>query len=73
MILSDLKAYLRERGRAPIGDLAARFDAEPEALRGMLEVFIRKGRLRLLTPDAEKCGGCSKCEASRVEVYEWVE
>ena len=71
MILSELKVYLRERGRAPIGDLANRFDADPEAIRGMLDVWIRKGRVKRLNAEAGDCGGCSKCDAFDLEIYEW--
>lgn len=72
MILSDLRAYLQERGRAPIADLANRFDADPAAVRGMLETYIRKGRVRRVGGDEVQCGGCAKCDASQLEVYEWV-
>ncbi|MCP5366381.1 MAG: FeoC-like transcriptional regulator [Hyphomicrobiales bacterium] len=73
MILSELRAYLSEHGRAGIGDLANRFDADPDAIRGMLSHFIRKGRVRKLENPAGDCGGCSKCDAFALEVYEWTE
>ncbi|TCS64347.1 FeoC-like transcriptional regulator [Varunaivibrio sulfuroxidans] len=71
MILSDLKSYLSKRKRAPIGDLVNRFDAEPDALRGMLDHFIRKGQARRLDSDGGACGGCQKCAPLTVEIYEW--
>ncbi len=72
MILSDLKTYLTSRKRAPIGDLANHFNSEPDAMRGMLEHFIRKGKLRRLDGDGA-CGGCHKCDAFALEIYEWTE
>ena len=72
MILSELKAYLKERGRAPMVDLVNRFRTEPEVLRGMLAHMIAKGRVRRLNTEAGDCGGCSKCGAFALEVYEWV-
>ena len=72
MILSELKAYLKEHRRASIADMANRFDTPPQALRGMLAQFERKGRVRHLVA-TEECSGCSKCDAATSEVYEWLE
>lgn len=72
MILSEIRDYLQARGRASIGDLATRFDAEPDAVRGMLQTYIRKGRVRQLGWSENLCAGCTKCEPAQVEVYEWL-
>lgn len=72
MILSEIRDYLQARGRASIGDLATRFDAEPDAVRGMLQTYIRKGRVRQLGWSQSLCAGCTKCEPAQVEVYEWL-
>ena len=72
MILSELKNYLQTHRKAPLSDLANRFHADPEALRGMLNKWVDKGKVRKL--DAEtKCGGCCKCDSNLIEIYEWVE
>lgn len=68
MILSDLRTYLTTRGRAPIGDLRARFEIDDDALRAMLDVWIQKGRVRRLEAP---CSGCCGCGGS-TEIYEWV-
>ena len=70
-MLSDLKTYLAKRGRAPIGDMAIHFNSEPDAIRGMLAHFVRKGQVRRLESDAGDCGGCNKCDAFQLEIYEW--
>jgi hypothetical protein len=73
MILSELTAYLAEQKRVALIDLAYRFDANPQALRGMLAMLERKGRARKL-PAGTVCGsGCSKCDPASVEIYEWVD
>ena len=70
MILSDLRGYLAEHRRATLSDMAIRFDAEPDALRGMLAHLIAKGRVR--KGDAGGCAsGCCKCAPESLEVYEW--
>lgn len=70
-MLLDIKRYITLRGRVSLRDLALHFDADPEALRGMLEKWISKGHL--VKCDAIDCGGCaSSCPSAREEAYEWV-
>jgi len=45
MILAEIKRYLRQHGQAPLQDIALHCDAEPDAVRGMLEQWIRKGKV----------------------------
>jgi len=73
MILGDLKSYLTQHKRVPIADLANRFDVEPDALRGMLQLWVDKGRVRRLE-GAGACGSCARCAegGSDPEIYEWV-
>ena len=73
MILAEIKGYLKQRGQASLQDIALHFDADPEAVRGMLQQWIRKGKVerRML---GEACGsGCTKCNPSGVEFYIWVD
>jgi len=75
MILAEIRDYLSSRGCAPLSDLAAHFDADPEALRAMLETLVRKGRVRRLAIEVENrsCGGCCcTCGIVSPEMYEWV-
>lgn len=73
MILARLRGYLAEHKRVALSDLAYRFDADPEAIRAMLEVLRRKGHVRMLPPGSACPSGCEKCAVARVEVFEWVE
>jgi len=72
MILSELTGYLAEHRRAPLLDLATRFDADPAALRGMLATLERRGRVRRIANGAACGSGCGKCDQSKVETYEWI-
>jgi hypothetical protein len=72
LILSELSGYLAQRRQAPLVDLAHRFDSSPEALRAMLEVLTRKGRVRRIENGAACASGCCKCDPASVETYEWV-
>lgn len=73
MILSDVKSYLSERKRVSVADLAIHFGVEPGAIRGMLEVWERKGRVRHLEPASGGCSGCRACDDATGDVYVWVE
>ncbi len=71
MILSELREYLKAHRRAALMDMAHRFDTDPEALRGMLEKWVAKGRVEKL-PLGSDCGnGCSQCDPATLEIYQW--
>ncbi len=72
-MLLDIKAYMQQRQHVSLRDLALHFDADPEAIRGMLDKWIEKGRVRKCSTAA--CGGCaSNCSTrQQEEAYEWVE
>lgn len=72
-MLSDIRAYLSERGRAPLSDIAARLGVSADAARGMLQHWVRKGkvcRLESCPACARGCGDCAESAAN--EIYEWV-
>ncbi len=72
MILSEIKKYLMQHKRVTLGDLAWHFDTEPEAMKGMLEQWIRKGKVLKIDVQAccsKTCGKC--CDGTAMEIYEW--
>lgn len=73
MILSDLRSYLKEQRRAALADLVAHFNIDADALRGMLDKWISKGKVRKL-PLTPSCGtSCCQCDSALTEIYEWTE
>ncbi len=77
-MLMELKTYLERQGSASIFDLSNRFRVSPDALRGMLEHWIRKGKVvrKDFSGDCGGCGhsgGCGGCaSAVSFEIYDWV-
>lgn len=71
MILSQVSDYLKTHRRAALHDMALGLDASPDALREMLAILERKGRVRKLPAGSSCGGGCNKCSPSSVEIYEW--
>jgi len=81
MLLSDIRSYCAAAGEVSLQQLSNRFDTEPEALRGMMEVLADKGMIRCLSDRSapacgSACGGCSSGCASQALLsdirYEWV-
>ena len=72
MILTELKTYLIENKRVPLIDMAHRFDVTPDALKGMLEHWIRKGKVRLLEGSRCSKGCCSQGDPTLLQIYEWI-
>lgn len=72
MILSDIKRYLMERQCATLSDIALHFDSEPDAVRGMLEHWVRKGKVRKSLVTASCGSSCDKCDTATTELYEWI-
>ena len=73
MILLQVRDYLGKHKRAALTDMVYRFDADAEALRGMLAILERKGRVRQLPPGTACSSGCNKCDTANLELYEWIE
>ena len=73
MILTEIKKYLMENRVASLTNLSVRFNVDPDAMRGMLNQWIKKGRLRQL-PKGAKCSKCcGECDSENLEIYEWYE
>jgi hypothetical protein len=69
MTLVNLKLFLLDHPQATLDEVAAYFAADRELVRGMLEVWQRKGKVTSL--QAEKCRGCTQCGSTLIEVYQW--
>ncbi|MCP4993004.1 MAG: sugar metabolism transcriptional regulator [Gammaproteobacteria bacterium] len=73
MILSEIKTYLKQRNQATLADIALHFDSNPDAVRGMLATWIRKGKVRQLMVSASCGSSCNKCDLASTEIYEWTD
>jgi len=72
MILSEIKRYFLRQHVVSLSDLSVHFRVEPEAMRGILEHWIRKGKLRKL-PQNTPCPNCSEaCKSEKLELYKWL-
>lgn len=71
-MLGDIKRYLQHRGPVCLSDIALHLGSTPDAARGMLETWIRKGRVRHRAIDPGCTSGCGKCRPEIMEFYEWI-
>lgn len=70
-MLIELKRYLAERKSVTLKDLSIRFAMDAQALRPMLDHWIRKGKLQRSAP--AQCGHCVSCAPEDLETYVWLE
>lgn len=73
MVLTEVRGYLKQHRRALLSDLANHFDMDPDAIRGLLQKWISKGKVRRLSGNSGCSTGCCKCDPATLEVYEWVD
>jgi len=71
MILSDIRSYLADKGEATLADVALHFDITPDAARGMLEVWMRKGKVSRRMISASCGSNCNQCDPAATEIYVW--
>ena len=73
MILSEVRDYLKLRGQCTLSDIALHFDTDADAVRGMLDVWIRKGVVEKRSATASCGSSCQSCDPAATEIYFWVE
>jgi len=70
MILRELKEYVKSRQQVSLTDIANHFDVEPEAVLGMLEFWINKGKIQH-NSGASCVSACDCRHKSNNEIYQW--
>jgi len=71
MILRELQHYLKQKQQVSLKDIATHFDVEQEAVAGMLDFWVRKGKVRRISNHSACSGGCSCSHKDDSDVYEW--
>jgi putative ferrous iron transport protein C len=72
MSLLDIRQYLMQVRITSLSGICVYFNAEPEALRGMMAHWIRKGCVRQCAKNPSCASSCGKCSPALTEIYEWV-
>ncbi len=72
MILSELRDYLKQQRRLSLLEMVHHFDVDADALRGMLQKWVNKGRVKRIDTGGACGTRCCKCDPAMTELYEWV-
>lgn len=70
-MLIALRDYLSSRGIVTLAELSQQFNVSPDAMRGMLSHWVRKGKLVCEQSGCSK--GCVSCSPEQLEMYRWLE
>ena len=73
MMLAVIKCYLQQHGQLSLAQIALHLDTPPDAVRGMLEMLLRKGRIRRQLLNSACGSSCCKCDSAVTELYEWAD
>ncbi len=71
MILTRVINHLKLNRRITLRDTALELSVSPDALREILGVLERKGKVQKLASGTKCSGSCSKCAPETIEIYEW--
>jgi hypothetical protein len=69
-MLTEIRRQLQQRGAMSLADLARRLDADPAAVEGMLDHWIRKGKVCEIP---RWCEGCTQCDPATIRMYRWLD
>ena len=71
MILSEVRNFMQHHGQVSLSDIALHFDVEPDAARGMLDIWIKKGKVQCRSATSSCGTSCSQCDTAATEIYVW--
>lgn len=73
MDLVTVKHYLQERKLNQLKDIALHFRTDVTTVQPMLDIWVRKGKVKK-HQSHKSCGmGCRGCDSTTVIVYEWID
>ncbi len=71
MLLSKVQNYFKTHAQVSLGELSQALDTDSAVLREMLQLLVRKGRIRRI--EGKSCGGCHSCAPEALEFYQRVD
>jgi hypothetical protein len=71
MILSDIGHYVKEHQQVTLSQIALHFNAKPDAVRGILDIWVRKGKISRQSATASCGSTCQQCDIASTEIYIW--
>ena len=68
----DIKQYLKDRRLATLQDLAVHFRTDAHTLTPMLDLWVRKGKMKRHAGSLGCRKGCCRCDPAAIVTYEWM-
>jgi hypothetical protein len=69
----EIKHYLSRRRLATLNDVAMHFRMDAGTVLPMMDMWIRKGRVRKHNNASGCRKGCCKCDPATITTYEWID
>ncbi len=68
-MLIAIRDYISSQGVCSLAEISSYFKTSPDAMRGMLSHWVRKGKLVKESSGCNK--GCVSCSPEQLELYRW--
>jgi len=68
----EIRKYLQERKLATLHDIALHFRITTDAAIPMLDLWVKKGKVKKHEGGLGCSKGCCKCDPATIETYEWL-
>lgn len=72
-MLIQLKQHIKNHRFVSLFDLTSHFNIEAQILRDMLQLWVRKGKIRERKKTNSCRVKCIKCHPFMTEIYEWID
>ena len=72
MNLVQIKEYIKDRKLVPLQDIAFHFKTEVNTVQPMLDIWVRKGKVKKHAGNLGCQNGCCKCDPATITTYEWL-
>ncbi len=69
-MIREITALLEEHRRLTLGEIAAALGSQWEAVKPLMDLLARKGRVRLISCSRGSCSGCSCASREKTLIYE---
>ena len=72
MNLVQIKEYIKDRKLVPLQDIVFHFKTEVNTVQPMLDIWVRKGKVKKHAGNLGCQNGCCKCDPATITTYEWL-
>jgi predicted transcriptional regulator len=72
-MLSQIIEKFKKKELISVSELAASLNSTENAVEGMLQILVRKNRIKVWSPNCKSCiSSCSACNLMQQKYYQWI-